>query len=172
MTSFDRTCQRNVCNVGSRYPGHGTWGPHERQRHQCSIRFGLQPASSMGQHRQILRRVLPRCYICHRRRMPRLRSHSHPRLHSHSVPHSASTRLYYDKDGLEKYALDLILDFSRGLSPLVDATWDEFMQLDIEEGITTRQEYFTLPICANDLNFELVRVQIGMGSEPTGPYLV
>ncbi|TCD68455.1 hypothetical protein EIP91_010741 [Steccherinum ochraceum] len=70
----------------------------------------------------------------------------------------ASTQLYYDKGGLE--------------NPLVDATWDEFMQLDIEEGITTRQEYFTLPICANDLNFELVRVQIGMGSEPMGPCLV
>ncbi|TCD67051.1 hypothetical protein EIP91_000613 [Steccherinum ochraceum] len=67
------------------------------------------------------------------------------------------TQEYFGHGGLVDYALDFVLDSTKEQSPLGTSEWDTYM----EDGIG-RQEWAALPICQNDLNFELVRERIGL----------
>ncbi|TCD68464.1 hypothetical protein EIP91_010750 [Steccherinum ochraceum] len=75
---------------------------------------------------------------------------------------------YLRKSGRVEYALDFVLTWAREQSVLIDGMFDENMQEDTGDRIS--QKWHALPICANDLNFELVRAQIGLGRNQIGPY--
>lgn len=81
---------------------------------------------------------------------------------------SPDAQVYFRKGGRVEYALDLVLGFTKEQSPLGDGEWDEFVTEDVAEG--GRQEWVDLPICANDLNFDLARAQIGLPKTLRGPY--
>ncbi|THH28406.1 hypothetical protein EUX98_g5788 [Antrodiella citrinella] len=76
---------------------------------------------------------------------------------------------YFQKDGRVEYALDYIEHFANDQSPLGDNEWDSLQDEQAEEGDEEALAYSQMPDCANDLNFELVRQQMGLPKK-MGPY--
>lgn len=68
-----------------------------------------------------------------------------------------------------EYVLDYIIDATRGESLLEDGGFDELMD-DPELQDDFSRKWKSLPVCANDLNFELVRERSSLGKRPLGPY--
>ncbi|KAJ7730843.1 ankyrin repeat family protein [Mycena maculata] len=76
-----------------------------------------------------------------------------------------SSQFYFQKGGRIEYAFDSITHCAQAQSPLGDNTFSETFDEDYEA-------WASLPTCANDLEFKMVRSKIGLGipGQRWGPY--
>ncbi|KAJ7503118.1 ankyrin repeat family protein [Mycena galericulata] len=79
------------------------------------------------------------------------------------------SKFYFAKGGRIEYAFDAITRATQDASPLADDTFSELYRDD--------EDWVTLPTCANDLEFKLVRAMLGLdiplgmpGGQEWGPY--
>ncbi|CCM00041.1 uncharacterized protein FIBRA_02067 [Fibroporia radiculosa] len=71
--------------------------------------------------------------------------------------------------GRIEHALDLVTASARDQSPVGDSTWDDMVEEDDDESVW--DGYKSMPKCANDLEFALVRERLGLDpDQPWGPY--
>ena len=75
---------------------------------------------------------------------------------------------YFRKGGKIDYVQDFICSWATDMSVLRDGSWDEAMDEEVAEG--GAEDWKDLPECANDLNFGLVRQQMGIKRYKMGPY--
>ncbi|KAL6307177.1 hypothetical protein BKA93DRAFT_718300, partial [Sparassis latifolia] len=74
----------------------------------------------------------------------------------------AVAQRFFAEDGRVEYALDFVTQGALEQSPLGDATWDEMVEDDLAErhdGVW--EAWRSLPQCANDLEFGMVRERLG-----------
>ncbi|CAA7262588.1 unnamed protein product [Cyclocybe aegerita] len=81
-----------------------------------------------------------------------------------------AVQFYLGKGGKVEYVLDATVDIAREQSALGDGTFEETFDTD-EVGGGQGERYVELPKCANDLEFDIVRRNIGLaGGLVWGPY--
>jgi len=85
-----------------------------------------------------------------------------------------AVRFYLNKGGKVEYVLDATIDSAREQSSLGDGTFEETFDHDESEGEDGDEEglgYAKLVKCSNDLEFGIVRRNVGLGARVVwGPY--
>jgi hypothetical protein len=76
---------------------------------------------------------------------------------------------FFDKGGQTDYAIDAILHFAAEQSPLGDGQFDLLYEEEAENDPECAWRRF--PECANDLNFKLVRRNLGLIEGAHGPHM-
>jgi hypothetical protein len=82
---------------------------------------------------------------------------------------SLATQHFLSNGGLPDYALDYTLHRAMECSLSGEETWDDLLGDESDAEIS--QRYRGLPICSNDLNFELVRTRLGLVEDARGPHV-
>ncbi|KAJ3501261.1 hypothetical protein NLJ89_g9416 [Agrocybe chaxingu] len=82
-----------------------------------------------------------------------------------------AVQFYLGKGGKVEYVLDATVDIAREQSALGDGTFEETFDNDEVGGEGGEERYVELPKCANDLEFGIVRRNLGLaGGLVWGPY--
>jgi hypothetical protein len=96
------------------------------------------------------------------------------------VLNAGAVIFYLRKGGKVEYVLDAIVDIAREQSPFGDGTFEETFDCDEEDDLQQEEEgdggggarelaYRELKACRNDLEFGIVRWNVGLRG-PLGPY--
>jgi hypothetical protein len=85
-----------------------------------------------------------------------------------------AVQFYMGKGGKVEYVLDATVDSAKEQSSLGDGTFEETFENDVSEGEGGERNdagYADLGKCSNDLEFNIVRRNIGLGADVSwGPY--